>query len=71
MLEGYSANDIKLPVDEAVRMALKRTELITANTLLAALEAEPAPGERNLGRPAVNPGPGKRNDYSGGTGRRK
>jgi transitional endoplasmic reticulum ATPase len=38
VLEGYSASDIKLLVDEAARIALKRTELITTNTLLAALE---------------------------------
>ena len=38
VLEGYSASDIKLLVDEAARMALKRTELISTGTLLAALE---------------------------------
>ncbi len=38
VLEGYSASDIKLLVDEAARMALKRADLITTSTLLAALE---------------------------------
>ena len=38
VLEGYSASDIKLLVDEAARIALKRRELITTNTLLAASE---------------------------------
>jgi transitional endoplasmic reticulum ATPase len=42
VLEGYSASDIKLLVDEAARMALKRTQLITANTLLATFERVPA-----------------------------
>jgi AAA+ superfamily predicted ATPase len=38
VLEGYSASDIKLLVDEAARMALKRADLITTSTLLATLE---------------------------------
>ena len=38
VLEGYSASDIKLLVDEAARIALKRTEPIVTNTLLAALD---------------------------------
>jgi SpoVK/Ycf46/Vps4 family AAA+-type ATPase len=38
VLEGYSASDIKLLVDEASRIALKRRELISTSTLLAALE---------------------------------
>jgi transitional endoplasmic reticulum ATPase len=42
VLEGYSASDIKLLVDEAARMALKRKELIETGTLLAALERVPA-----------------------------
>jgi transitional endoplasmic reticulum ATPase len=42
VLEGYSASDIKLLVDESARMALKQTQLITTNTLLAALERVPA-----------------------------
>lgn len=42
ILEGYSASDIKLLVDEAARMALKRTESISTGTLLAALERVPA-----------------------------
>lgn len=42
ILDGYSASDIKLLVDEAARMALKRTELISAATLLAASERVPA-----------------------------
>jgi hypothetical protein len=42
VLEGYSASDIKLLVDEAARMALKRTELISADTLLTVLERVPA-----------------------------
>jgi len=41
-LEGYSASDIKLLVDEAARIALKRKELIQTGTLLAALERVPA-----------------------------
>jgi transitional endoplasmic reticulum ATPase len=41
-LEGYSASDIKLLVDEAARMALKRTEPISTRTLLAVLERVPA-----------------------------
>ena len=42
VLEGYSASDIKLLVDEAARMALKRKELITKTTLLATLGRVPA-----------------------------
>jgi transitional endoplasmic reticulum ATPase len=42
VLEGYSASDIKLLVDEAARMALKRAELISTGTLLAVLERVPA-----------------------------
>jgi transitional endoplasmic reticulum ATPase len=42
VLEGYSASDIKLLVDEAARMALKRTERISTGTLLAVLERVPA-----------------------------
>ena len=42
VLEGYSASDIKLLVEEAARMALKRTDLISTGTLLAALERVPA-----------------------------
>ena len=42
VLEGYSASDIKLLVDEAARIALKRTEPISTGTLLAALERVPA-----------------------------
>jgi transitional endoplasmic reticulum ATPase len=41
-LEGYSASDIKLLVDEAARIALKRKELIQTGTLLAALERVPS-----------------------------
>jgi SpoVK/Ycf46/Vps4 family AAA+-type ATPase len=41
-LEDYSASDIKLLVDEAARIALKRKELIQTGTLLAALERVPA-----------------------------
>jgi SpoVK/Ycf46/Vps4 family AAA+-type ATPase len=41
MLEGYSASDIKLLVDEAARMALKRGELISTRTVLTALERVP------------------------------
>ena len=42
VLEGYSASDIKLLVDEAARLALKRKALIETRTLLAALERVPA-----------------------------
>jgi transitional endoplasmic reticulum ATPase len=42
VLDGYSASDIKLLVDEAARMALKRKDLIETTTLLAALERVPA-----------------------------
>jgi transitional endoplasmic reticulum ATPase len=42
MLEGYSASDIKLLVDEAARMALRRTEPISTGTLLAVLQRVPA-----------------------------
>lgn len=42
VLDGYSASDIKLLVDEASRMALKRTETISTSTLLTALERVPA-----------------------------
>jgi AAA+ superfamily predicted ATPase len=42
VLEGYSASDIKLLVEESARMALKRTDLISTGTLLAALERVPA-----------------------------
>jgi len=42
VLEGYSASDIKLLVDEAARMALKRAEPISTSTLLVALEKVPA-----------------------------
>lgn len=42
VLEGYSASDIKLLVDEAARMALKRREFIATGTLLAALKRVPA-----------------------------
>ena len=38
LLEGYSPNDLRLLVDEAARIALTRTELITTDTLLAASE---------------------------------
>jgi AAA+ superfamily predicted ATPase len=42
ILDGYSASDIKLLVDEAARMALQRREPISIDTLLAALERVPA-----------------------------
>jgi len=42
VLEGHSASDIKLLVDEAARMALKRTEPISTASLLAALGRVPA-----------------------------
>jgi ATP-dependent 26S proteasome regulatory subunit len=42
VLDGYSASDIKLLVDDASRMALKRAETISTSTLLAALERVPA-----------------------------
>jgi transitional endoplasmic reticulum ATPase len=42
ILDGYSASDIKLLVDEASRMALKRAETISASILLAVLERVPA-----------------------------
>jgi AAA+ superfamily predicted ATPase len=38
VLEGYSASDIKLLVDEAARIALKQKDPITTDTLLAAME---------------------------------
>jgi len=42
VLDGYSASDIKLLVDEASRMALKVAETISSETLLAALVRVPA-----------------------------
>jgi SpoVK/Ycf46/Vps4 family AAA+-type ATPase len=42
VLEGYSASDIKLLVDEAARMALRRGEPISVENLLAVLELVPA-----------------------------
>ena len=42
VLDGYSASDIKLLVDEASRMVLKVAETISTGTLLAALERVPA-----------------------------
>lgn len=42
ILDGYSASDIKLLVDEAARMALQRRDPISIDTLLAALERVPA-----------------------------
>lgn len=42
VLEGHSASDIKLLVDEAAKLALKRMELISTETLLAALGRVPA-----------------------------
>jgi SpoVK/Ycf46/Vps4 family AAA+-type ATPase len=41
VLEGYSASDIKLLVDEAARMALKGAEPISTAILLASLERVP------------------------------
>jgi AAA+ superfamily predicted ATPase len=41
-LDGYSASDIKLLVEEASRMALKRAEAISTSTLLAAIKRVPA-----------------------------
>ena len=41
ILEGYSASDIKLLIDEGARMALKRGEPISTGTLLAVLERVP------------------------------
>jgi len=41
VLEGYSASDIKLLVDEAARMALKQRKLISTSTMLAALDLIP------------------------------
>jgi transitional endoplasmic reticulum ATPase len=41
VLDGFSGSDIKLLVDEAARMALKRKELIASSTLLAALGRVP------------------------------
>jgi AAA+ superfamily predicted ATPase len=41
VLEGYSASDIKLLVDEAARIALRRIEPIATETLLLALERVP------------------------------
>ena len=42
VLEGYSASDIKLLVDEAARMALRQKETISTKTLLATLDRVPA-----------------------------
>jgi transitional endoplasmic reticulum ATPase len=42
VLEGYSASDVKLLVDEAARMALKRACLISTDIVLAALARVPA-----------------------------
>jgi AAA+ superfamily predicted ATPase len=42
VLDGYSASDVRLLVDEAARMALQRREPISIDTLLAALERVPA-----------------------------
>ena len=42
VLEGYSASDIKLLVDEAARMAMKQRAPISTGTLLAAFERVPA-----------------------------
>jgi SpoVK/Ycf46/Vps4 family AAA+-type ATPase len=42
VLDGYSASDIKLLVDEAARMALKRTAAISTAIFLATLERVPA-----------------------------
>lgn len=42
ILEGYSASDIKLLVDEAARMALKEREAISTRALLDTLERIPA-----------------------------
>jgi transitional endoplasmic reticulum ATPase len=42
VLDGYSASDIKLLIDEAARMAPQRREPISIETLLAALERVPA-----------------------------
>jgi len=42
VLEGYSASDIKLLVDEAARMALKQPVPISTAILLTALERVPA-----------------------------
>jgi AAA+ superfamily predicted ATPase len=41
VLEGYSASDIKLLVDEAARVALKQFQPISTNTLLTARERVP------------------------------
>jgi transitional endoplasmic reticulum ATPase len=38
VLDGYSASDIRLLVDEAARFALKRSEPISTSALLTALE---------------------------------
>jgi transitional endoplasmic reticulum ATPase len=42
VLDGYSASDIKLLVEEAARIGLQRREPISIDTLLAALERVPA-----------------------------
>ena len=42
VLEGHSASDIKLLVDEAAKLALKRMEPISTETLLAAIGRVPA-----------------------------
>jgi len=41
VLDGYSASDIKFQADEATRMALARSELISTETLLAAMGRVP------------------------------
>jgi SpoVK/Ycf46/Vps4 family AAA+-type ATPase len=41
ILDGYSASDIKFLTDETARMALARTELISTETLLAAMGRVP------------------------------
>jgi len=41
VLEGYSASDIKLLVDESARIALKQRELISTRTILTALDFIP------------------------------
>jgi AAA+ superfamily predicted ATPase len=41
IIEGYSASDIKFLVDEAARIALKKLEPISSETLLLALERVP------------------------------
>ncbi len=42
VLDGYSASDIKLLVDESARIALKRAEVISTRTILDALDRVPA-----------------------------